>query len=212
MVLVASAAMIFAAWRILAAQQEQEPGAAEDSEGWGESTWTDEPVQETNFLEDAVNSITNAISGNDIASVIEAGKGYIVVLRPDGTKARLVGVRAWRNNNPGNLEYKPFTIRMGAVGTDGRFAVFPTYEMGRKAKEALIFENSVYKNLSLTEAIYKYAPPVENETGWYQNTILASVGNANKPMNSYTPSERVKIMNAMERVEGYKPGTVQVLA
>lgn len=212
LVLVASTAMIFAAWRILGTKQEQEPGAAEESEGWGESTWTDEPVQETNFFEDAMNSITNAISGNDIASVIEAGPGYIVVMRPDGTTAKLKGARNWRNNNPGNIEYGAYARSMGAVGTDGRFAVFPTYDAGRRAKEALIFENKSYSGLSLSAAINRYAPPVENDTGWYQRTVLAAVGGADKAMNSYTSSERVKIMNAMEKVEGFKAGTVQVLA
>jgi hypothetical protein len=178
---------------------------------WSSTDTTGEPVQDTGFIEDTMNRISNFVSGNDIASVVEAGPGYIVVTRPDGTTVKLKGSRNWRNNNPGNLEYGGFAIGMGAVGTDGRFAVFPTYDAGRRAKEALIFEGKNYAGLSLSAAINRYAPPVENNTGWYQNTVLASVGGVDKPMSDYSASERQSIMDAMEKVEGFKPGSVTVV-
>ena len=34
---------------------------------------------------------------------------------------RVEGSRSWRNNNPGNLKYYPFTKENGAIGTDGTF-------------------------------------------------------------------------------------------
>lgn len=162
----------------------------------------------TNLIDDAVNSIKNIFNPNEIASVVEFGPGFLVVKRPDGTVQRLQGSRNWRNNNPGNIEAGAYARSMGAIGSDGRFAIFPTYDLGRAAKEKLIFEGGNYRGLTLTQAINRYAPPSENDTRWYQNTVLGAVGNVDKPMNQYTPGERSRILAAMERVEGFKPGTV----
>jgi hypothetical protein len=147
-----------------------------------------------------------------VGKVLETGAGYNVVQRPDGTVERQEGARNWRNNNPGNIEAGDFATKMGAVGTDGRFAIFPDYQTGRSAKEKLIFEGGNYKNKTLTEAIARYAPAGENDTGRYQKTVLGAVGGANKPMAEYTPQERGAIMDAMERVEGFQVGRTSVLS
>jgi hypothetical protein len=188
---------IYWAWRVM--QKSQEP----------DTTDTPPPEEEqTNLIDDTVNSIKNIFTPNDIAAIVEAGPGYLIVQRPDGTTQRLQGSRNWRNNNPGNLEYGAYARTMGAIGSDGRFAVFPTYAAGRAAKEALIFEGSNYKNLTLSQTISRYAPPSENDTAWYQRTVLSAVGGVDQPMNKYTPTQRDRILSAMERVEGFKPGTV----
>jgi len=41
------------------------------------------------------------------------------------TSVRAGGSPAWRNNNPGNLEYRQLAQAHGAIGSDGRFAIFP---------------------------------------------------------------------------------------
>lgn len=164
--------------------------------------------EQTNVLQDTVNTIRNIFTGNDIAEVIEAGAGYLKVRRPDGSIVVLRGSRNWRNNNPGNIEAGNYATSQGAIGSDGRFAVFPNYSMGRRAKEKLIFEGTGYRNLSLADAIARYAPPGENNTSWYQRIVLAAVGGANKVMSAFTSDERAKILTAMEKVEGFKPGTV----
>jgi hypothetical protein len=156
---------------------------------------------------------TAATSGsNKISKVISTGPGFNEVMRPDGSIERQEGSRNWRNNNPGNIEHGPFAIQNGAIGSDGRFAIFPDYETGRKAKEKLIFEGDKYKGKSLTDAISRYAPPSENNTGAYQSSVLAAVGGQNKQMGSYSAEERSKIMNAMENVEGFKMGTIRQIA
>lgn len=163
---------------------------------------------ESSTLEDTMNTIRNWIGGNEIARVVEAGPGYLVVERPNGAVQKLQGSRNWRNNNPGNLEYGNYAISMGAIGTDGRFAVFPSYATGKAAKEKLIFEGSNYRGLTLTQMITRYAPPSENNTAWYQSIVMAAVGGINKLMSQYTSTERNRILSAMEKVEGFKPGTV----
>lgn len=163
---------------------------------------------ESNALQDTMNTIRNWIGGNEITRVVEAGPGYLIVERPNGAIQKLQGTRNWRNNNPGNLEYGNYSISMGAIGTDGRFAVFPNYAAGRTAKEKLIFEGNGYKGLTLMQMITRYAPPSENNTTWYQSMVMAAVGGINKLMGQYSPTERNRILAAMEKVEGFKPGTV----
>ena len=194
-----SGVFIYWAWRTVQNSQSEDAG----------DTYEPLPDEEpTNLIDDTVNSIKNIFNPNEISAVIETGPGFLVVQRPDGSVQRLQGSRNWRNNNPGNIEAGAYARSMGAIGSDGRFAIFPTYEMGRTAKEKLIFEGGNYRALTLSQAINRYAPPVENNTSWYQSTVLNAVGNVDKPMNEYTPGERLRILAAMERVEGFKPGTV----
>jgi hypothetical protein len=148
---------------------------------------------------------------NEIASIVQSGPGWLIAKRPDGSVEKLTGSRNWRNNNPGNIEYGDFAKRMGAIGTDGRFAIFPNYETGRKAKEKLIFEGKNYSNLSLTSAIARYAPPSENNTAAYQSSVLNAVGGVNKRMSDYSQEERERIQDAMQKVEGFKVGRVTAL-
>ena len=151
-------------------------------------------------------------STNVIASIVTIlPKGTLTVKRPDGTIEKLEGDRNWRNNNPGNIEYSngSFVLAYGALGSDGRFAIFPSYEAGRKAQEGLLFEGKNYKDLLLTAAITRWAPPSDNnKTATYQNTMLAAVGGTNKKMSEYSASERTALLNAMQKVEGYHVGSV----
>ena len=123
------------------------------------------------------------------------------------------------------MEYGAFAKAHGAIGTDGRFAIFPTEEAGRRAKEALIFESNGgkrlpnnpldygagigYRDKTLTQMIAAYAPASENNTRAYQQRVLAAVGGRNKQMRNYTPAERKAIMQAMLVVEGWKEGRVE---
>lgn len=144
-----------------------------------------------------------------------------------GSFQKVGGSRAWRNNNEGNLEFGKFAKAHGAIGTDGRFAIFPDEETGRRAKEALIFESNGgkylannpldygkgigYRDKTLLQTIAAYAPSGENNTARYQKTILSAVGGRNKKMRDYTADERQAIMQAMRKVEGWKAGQVRHL-
>jgi len=100
---------------------------------------------------------------------------------------------------------------MGAIGSDGRFAIFPNVETGRRAKEALIFERKGYRDKPLSAAISRYAPPNENDTSRYQRAVLASVGGREKLMSQYTAEERRNIVKAMENVEGFRTGKTTIV-
>jgi hypothetical protein len=85
------------------------------------------------------------------------------------------GTRPQRNNNPGDIEYGKFAIAHGAIKGDPRFAVFPDIETGYKAMQAL-FSAPSYNNLTVREALNKWAPPVENATDIYVDHICKWVG------------------------------------
>lgn len=89
----------------------------------------------------------------------------------------LTGSRAQRNNNPGNIEFGAFAQQHGATHGDPRFAVFPSAQEGFAAVRALL-SNYVRgnENITLSEAINKWAPPVENKTDLYLNNICTWVG------------------------------------
>lgn len=140
-----------------------------------------------------------------VAKVLGGGKGYTDVEYTDGTRDRVVGNLNVRNNNPGNIEFGDLAQKYGAVGTDGRFAVFPDYETGRKAQEALLFESGVYSGKTIGSAIAKYAPAGDgnNNPAAYANSVAAALGvSVNTPLAALNPEQRSAMLTAMEKVEG----------
>ena len=147
-----------------------------------------------------------------ISQVIQAGPGFNMVQYDDGRIERRTGSRNWRNNNPGNLEFGDFSRRYGALGSDGRFAIFPTYEAGLRAKEALLFEGRGYAGMTIAQAITRYAPPNENDTAMYIRTVSAAVGaSPTTLMSDLNPDQRKALLASMERVEGFRVGRVEVV-
>jgi hypothetical protein len=147
--------------------------------------------------------------GRKIASVIGGGNGFTDVMYTDGTKERKQGDLNFRNNNPGNLEYGDLAKSYGAVGTDGRFAVFPDYETGRKAQEALLFESGVYGGMDIGSAISKYAPKGDgtNDPERYAANVAAALGvPVNTQLSDLTPQQRSAMLTAMEKQEGGSGG------
>jgi hypothetical protein len=144
------------------------------------------------------------------------GKTALVVQLDTGKVVRRIGNRNWRNHNPGNLEFGKTAKKFGAIGSDVRFAIFPDYQSGRAAKEFLLFINpepngkgNIYKNMTVRQAIADYAPPNENDTAKYQRLIIEAVG-GDFVLGTLTTEQRNRMLNAMERFEGYVPGTIEV--
>ena len=158
-------------------------------------------------------SQAQARGGDGYAKVVAAGKGWTTVENSDGSQVVRHGSRNWRNNNPGNIEYGSFAKSQGAVGTDGRFAVFPTLEAGRKAKEELLFNGKNYRGKTILQAIHKWAPPNENDTASYAQSLADAAGvDVNTAMSDLTPDQRRKLMAQMEKVEGFKQGKEYAVA
>ena len=151
---------------------------------------------------------SGASGGMTYTGVAGAGAGFTDVIRPDGTVERRTGTRNWRNNNPGNIEYGNFAKSHGAIGSDGRFAVFPTYEAGRAAKSDLLFNSSGYRGMTISGAISRYAPPSENNTRAYIESVTNELGvSPDTQMSDLTTQQRDALLTAIERVEGGGKGT-----
>jgi len=116
------------------------------------------------------------------------------------------GTRNWRNNNPGNIEAGKFATAHGAIGSDGRFAIFPDLDTGRRALAALLTCGS-YINLSIVQAMTQYAPPNENDTSAYTNFISTKVGvDPSTLMSALTADQLLKFVDAIYHYEGGTPG------
>lgn len=151
------------------------------------------------------------IGGPRVVKVVSAGKGWTKVQLADGSVELRNGDRASRNFNPGNIEYNEFSNSggpgfapsNGAVGTDGRFAVFPTREMGLAAQQNLLFGKEKYNKLTIAEAINEYAPPNENDTGAYIRSVAAAAGvPTDTVLRDMTPAQQKAMIEGMHRVEG----------
>jgi hypothetical protein len=91
--------------------------------------------------------------------------------------------RAQRNNNPGNINFAPWTAeQFGAVletipagiNEQPRFACFPTVDQGWSALRTLLTKD--YLGMTLIAAFNKYAPPVENNTNEYAAFVARETG------------------------------------
>lgn len=119
--------------------------------------------------------------------------------------------RAWMNNNPGNLEYGDFAKSQGAIGTDGRFAIFPDETTGFKAMAHLLKSGDSYQGKTIAEGIATFAPHNENNVGSYVQQLKDAGWNTNTKLDKLNEKQIVKLARDMAHVEGWnnnKGGTV----
>lgn len=87
--------------------------------------------------------------------------------------------RPQRNLNPGNLNMadwlKPYGASLETGTPSPRFARFPTADLGFSALHDLL-AGPHYANLTIEEAINRYAPPDENNTVDYVAFVCNRVG------------------------------------
>ena len=61
-------------------------------------------------------------------------------------------------------------------------------------------------------AIQRYAPYFENDTNSYASNIAAAAGvSVDTPLSQLSSQQRQKLLDAMERVEGFKVGNTEVV-
>jgi len=124
----------------------------------------------------------------------------------DGHWVKVGGDRNWRNNNPGNIESGRFAALHGAIGSDGRFAIFPDYKTGRAALIALLKTES-YARLSVAAAIERFAPRIENDTSAYTAFVRTRVGVTPDTLVSELSEDRLAAAAvAIEIFEGGREG------
>ena len=158
---------------------------------------------------------SNKTSGSDGFIPSKGGKAIAGVqnrrrfVQYSNGEKKIGGHRNWRNNNPGNIEYGKFAKSHGAIGTDGRFAIFPSMEVGYKAQADLL-STKRYKSKTLAQAINMYSPSFENDTNSYINSVSKATGiPPNTPMSSLSKEQLVRVTKAMSVHEGMKRGKVE---
>jgi len=111
------------------------------------------------------------------------------------------GTQAWRNNNPGNIEAGEEAKQLGAIGSDGRFAVFPNYAAGRTALEAALRADAA-QNLSVGEVVRKHAPnsvgTACNQLGVAPTALVAAL----------TALQFSSLVGIIQELEGWDEGEV----
>lgn len=111
--------------------------------------------------------------------------------------------RAERNNNPGNIVYGPFAMAQGAIGFDGRFAIFPDLETGYRASRNLLTSYGEKGLNTVGSIINKWAPPSENDTSAYAGYVSKQMGvTPNQPLNMNDPVVLGQLSKYIGQYEG----------
>ena len=119
----------------------------------------------------------------------------------------------WRNNNPTSIVAGPIAEGVGAIGSDGKFAIFPDYETGRKAAKTLLGRRT-YLYLDIAQAINRWSEGIEPDKPIpenkkeglesYRQLVKSQSGlDLGRTILSLDPDEFEDLVDAMERKEGY---------
>lgn len=114
--------------------------------------------------------------------------------------------RGIRNNNPGNLN---FVHQPGAVleptplnGTAPRFAKFPTAQTGLSALADQLLRYNTRGIDTVTGVISMWAPPTENNTKAYIQSVAKSIGvNPDDHLGKFSSKILSGLMHAIIRFE-----------
>lgn len=164
--------------------------------------WTNSP---------AVTSTSKCCNHQHAVSAHAIDPNTVVIEYEDGcTETRSGGSRAWRNNNPGNIEVdKKSPSAFGALGANGLFVIYPNEEVGFNAVKAWL-QSPAYKHATLAKAIQKWAPPNENDTVVYEEHVQKwSHVPLDSPMSSLSQDQITLVAYAIRTQEGWKPGSIQ---
>ena len=118
--------------------------------------------------------------------------------------------RAWRNNNPGNIRHfgaGSFAEQTGATGADANgFAIYPTPAQGVAALFRLM-ASAGYRNLTILEAIKRYAPGSDdNEPTRYCGFVCSEAGiGPDQTIADLDPFQFIDMVKAMISFEGWEP-------
>jgi hypothetical protein len=111
--------------------------------------------------------------------------------------------RNMRNFNPGNIEYGEKARKLGAIGSDGRFAIFPNMQTGNDAMATLLMEYVQGGNNTISKIINKWSPAAENGAS-NTNAYIADVAKQTgiDPNKSLNMMQLTAIQQAMAQHEG----------
>lgn len=143
-------------------------------------------------------------------SKVDGSQMHIKYANKNGTGfIRHTGSIPWRFLNPGALRGSSLQCASIYTKPNGYFAAFESAEVGKKALH-LVLTGDAYKGRTIAQAMYKYAPPAENNTVQYVNKLRNKGIDVNKVLPNLTQSEWEQLENAIMTLEGWnKTGTVE---
>lgn len=120
--------------------------------------------------------------------------------------------RGVRNNNPGNIR-KSKDQWEGAIGDDGEFVTFDSPESGARAMVKNLMSYGRQGFDSIEKVLNRYAPPEENDTQAYIDSIVSATGiPATQSLNLNDPDTLMTLAQAMsyhETGHRYDPSVFQ---
>ena len=158
------------------------------------------------FASSIIKTNWDALNNPNVKEVSKTDNGVCYLMDNGDKIERIGGSIAWRNNNPGCIRYGNRSINMGAIGKANGFAIFPDEETGMNAIKSLL-SSDAYRNLSITSAIYKYAPPHENNTERYIN-LLCGVAHVsrNTKLCDLDDKQLTNVVCTIRTIEGWIVG------
>jgi hypothetical protein len=186
------------------------------------------------YILDAVNSMTQAkqdeyssqdindnrtmlseFSDSDIVEIkFQSDDKSTVYITKTGIKIKRSDTisTAWKNNNPGNIRASNSMQWLGAIGRSNGWCVFASEQDGINAMKKLLMSKN-YNHLTLRGTIYKWAPAQDNNSPErYTNYVSKTASiSPDKPMQDMTDYELENMVRAMQKFEGWIPGTEQKL-
>lgn len=136
------------------------------------------------------------------------GRNTVIRYQNDTEEVRSGGTRTWRNNNPGAMRNYPFSERHGSLGDAGGYAVYPDVATGDAALVALL-QTPKYQAQNVIDAVFDFAPPVENDTSRYQAFVVSRVGVPGSTLvRALTSAQFQAMLAAIRHFEGWKQGSV----
>ena len=132
------------------------------------------------------------------------------------TETKVGGSAAWRNNNPGNLNYGPYAKKHGAIGQDkSGFAIFPSPEVGTQA-QADLWKTKKYQGMTVLDAMKSYAPKDDprdpkhlNNPEAYAKTVSDALDvKPDVKVSDLTDAQLKTLVQSAQGVEVQKVGTV----
>ena len=156
---------------------------------------------ESNSVKPATNIEKDVSNAGSEVKILASGKKVKYIYNDGTIEIREGGTLAWRNKNPGAVRSSD-----KSVGKANRFAVFASEEEGMLAMKDLLCSDK-YCNLSLKAAIFKYAPPHENNTKKYQADLKRLTGlDLNLKLRDLTEEELDRVAQTIKKLEGWVPG------
>lgn len=182
------------------------------------SSFTIPPVPDSNVanqatVEQPVASQQTNVQPNNLKQVINVKPYYLLAVQNDGKyQLKTGGTIAWRFNNPGKIANGDFSRSYGSLGSDGKTAIFNSYQSGRKALYVLLFNNTTYQDLTIEQGFNKFAQETDgyNPTRYGQR-IAEAISMPTSTLIGKIPREkRELVLDQIEKLEQSLVGKVTI--